>query len=68
MLLENLARAFPEKTYLEIESYLFNADSQDEKTIPYEEIESFLHYVTDVILAFLSRQKEGIMVQNIFLS
>ena len=68
MLLENLARALPEKTYLEIESYLFNADSQDEKTIPDEEIGSFLHYVSDVILAFLSRQKEDITVQNIFLS
>ena len=66
-LLDILARAFSDKTYLEIENLLWN-DEVKHDAIEIAAIHEFFQYLTDVFLALLSREKNEMIVNNIFLS
>lgn len=67
MLLDMLLTEYPDKTYLEIENIL--CDDENMLFLKREKIlYDFFHYVSDVLLALLSREKESMNIDNIFLS
>jgi hypothetical protein len=67
MLLDMLLVEYPDKTYLEIENIL--CDDENMLFLKREKIlYDFFHYVSDVLLALLSREKESMNIDNIFLS
>lgn len=62
-----LLAEYPDKTYLEIENIL--CDDENMLFLKREKIlYDFFHYVSDVLLALLSREKGSINIENIFLS